>query len=151
MHFVTPLPLPISMMFTLHLGGMSANMATFESYIKETEETQGTVVTVLRQGYLHKRSTNMRREWKRRFFVLDSLGVLYYYSNKVSLTAINTMPMQRESLCNKAAQNRTAKSQHEADRNPFCACYVTLHAMSLFLVHEFACYITVHADVHVSS
>ncbi len=58
-------------------------MATFESYIKESEETQGTVVTVLRQGWLHKRSTNMRREWKRRFFVLDSLGVLYYYSNKV--------------------------------------------------------------------
>ena len=122
MHFVTPLPLPISTMFTLHLGGMSANMATFESYIKETEETQGTVVTVLRQGYLHKRSTNMRREWKRRFFVLDSLGVLYYYSNKVSLTAISTMPMQHESLCNKAAQNRTAKPQHEADRKPFCRC-----------------------------
>ena len=26
----------------------------------------------------------MRREWKRRFFVLDSLGCLYYYSNKVT-------------------------------------------------------------------
>ena len=123
-------------MFTLHLGGMSANMATFESYIKETEETQGTVVTVLRQGYLHKRSTNMRREWKRRFFVLDSLGVLYYYSNKVSLTAISTMPLQRESLCNKAAQNRTAKLQFEADRKPFCRC-------SLHMLCHIACYVTV--------
>ena len=63
-------------------GGMSANIATFENFIKQSEESQGTVVTVLRQGYLHKRSSNMRREWKRRFFVLDSLGVLYYYSNK---------------------------------------------------------------------
>ncbi len=64
-------------------GGMSANIATFETYIKESEESQGSIVTPLRQGYLHKRSTNMRREWKRRYFVLDSLGVLYYYSNKV--------------------------------------------------------------------
>ena len=64
-------------------GGMSANIATFESFIKESEESQGSIVTPLRQGYLHKRSTNMRREWKRRYFVLDSLGVLYYYSNKV--------------------------------------------------------------------
>lgn len=63
-------------------SGMSANIATFENFIKQSEESQGTVVTVLRQGYLHKRSSNMRREWKRRFFVLDSLGVLYYYSNK---------------------------------------------------------------------
>ena len=64
-------------------GGMSANIATFESYIKESEESQGSVVTILRQGWLLKRSSNMRREWKRRFFVLDSLGMLYYYSNKV--------------------------------------------------------------------
>jgi len=64
-------------------GGMSANIATFESFIKESEESQGSIVTPLRQGYLHKRSTNMRREWKRRYLVLDSLGVLYYYSNKV--------------------------------------------------------------------
>ncbi|KAA6429276.1 MAG: hypothetical protein FRX49_00672 [Trebouxia sp. A1-2] len=63
-------------------SGMSANIATFESFIKESEESQGSIVTPLRQGYLHKRSTNMRREWKRRYFVLDSLGVLYYYSNK---------------------------------------------------------------------
>ena len=35
------------------------------------------------QGYLLKKSTGIRREWKRRFFVLDSSGMLYYYSNKV--------------------------------------------------------------------
>lgn len=64
---------------------MSANIATFEQYIKQSEESQGGVVTVLRQGWLLKRSSNMRKEWKRRFFVLDSLGMLYYYSNKVNL------------------------------------------------------------------
>lgn len=69
--------------FTVTAGGMSANIATFEQYIKQSEESQGTVVTILRQGWLLKRSSNMRREWKRRFFVLDSLGMLYYYSNKV--------------------------------------------------------------------
>lgn len=64
-------------------GGVSANIAAFEPYIKESEETQGGKVVILREGWLLKRSSNMRKEWKRRYFVLDSLGMLYYYSNKV--------------------------------------------------------------------
>lgn len=51
--------------------------------MRATAESGGSQVTVLKQGYLNKRSTNLRREWKRRFFVLDSAGVLYYYSGKV--------------------------------------------------------------------
>ncbi|KAK1567439.1 hypothetical protein Q3G72_012282 [Acer saccharum] len=39
---------------------------------------QGKVQTI-RQGYLSKRSSNLRGDWKRRFFVLDSRGMLYYY------------------------------------------------------------------------
>ncbi|KAL3136510.1 hypothetical protein ABBQ38_005760 [Trebouxia sp. C0009 RCD-2024] len=63
-------------------SGMSANMAQFEGYIKQSVASQGSVVVILRQGWLLKRSSNIRREWKRRFFVLDSLGMLYYYSSK---------------------------------------------------------------------
>lgn len=70
--------------------GMSAIAASIEGYIRATKESSGDVVTVLKQGYLLKRSSGMRREWKRRFFVLDSLGCLYYYSNKV--TAFTTTP-----------------------------------------------------------
>ncbi|CAN0906102.1 ADP-ribosylation factor GTPase-activating protein AGD1 [Linum grandiflorum] len=40
--------------------------------------THGKVETI-RQGYLSKRSSNLRGDWKRRFFVLDSRGLLYYY------------------------------------------------------------------------
>nr|GMD74066.1 ADP-ribosylation factor GTPase-activating protein AGD3 isoform X1 [Ipomoea batatas] len=36
-------------------------------------------VETIRQGYLSKRSSNLRGDWKRRFFVLDSRGMLYYY------------------------------------------------------------------------
>lgn len=36
-------------------------------------------VQTIRQGYLSKRSSNLRGDWKRRFFVLDSRGLLYYY------------------------------------------------------------------------
>lgn len=39
-------------------------------------------VQVIKQGYLFKRPQNTRGEWKRRFFVLDSHGTLYYYGNK---------------------------------------------------------------------
>eukprot|EP00897_Mesotaenium_endlicherianum_P009498 jgi/Mesen1/8577/ME000497S07975 len=42
--------------------------------------TQREQVQTIKQGYLLKRSTNLRADWKRRFFVLDSRGMLYYYS-----------------------------------------------------------------------
>ncbi|XLR63325.1 hypothetical protein S83_013997 [Arachis hypogaea] len=41
-------------------------------------------VQTIRQGYLSKRSSNLRGDWKRRFFVLDSRGMLYYYRKQVS-------------------------------------------------------------------
>ncbi|XP_075082999.1 ADP-ribosylation factor GTPase-activating protein AGD2 isoform X2 [Nicotiana tabacum] len=42
---------------------------------------EGAVQTI-KQGYLLKRSSSLRADWKRRFFVLDSLGNLYYYRLK---------------------------------------------------------------------
>ncbi|KAL7241352.1 hypothetical protein ACSBR2_006882 [Camellia fascicularis] len=41
-------------------------------------------VQTIRQGYLSKRSSNLRGDWKRRFFVLDSKGMLYYYRKQCS-------------------------------------------------------------------
>ncbi|GAB2214064.1 hypothetical protein Droror1_Dr00018398 [Drosera rotundifolia] len=41
-------------------------------------------VQTIRQGYLSKRSSNLRGDWKRRFFVLDSRGMLYYYRKESS-------------------------------------------------------------------
>ncbi|KZV49385.1 hypothetical protein F511_10925 [Dorcoceras hygrometricum] len=34
------------------------------------------------RGIVLKRSSSLRADWKRRFFILDSLGNLYYYRNK---------------------------------------------------------------------
>ncbi|CAO2173571.1 unnamed protein product [Urochloa humidicola] len=45
--------------------------------------TKGKVQTI-RQGYLSKRSSNLRADWKRRFFVLDSRGMLYYYRKQIT-------------------------------------------------------------------
>ncbi|XP_039059859.1 ADP-ribosylation factor GTPase-activating protein AGD4-like isoform X3 [Hibiscus syriacus] len=39
-------------------------------------------VEIIKQGYLLKRPSSLRGDWKRRFFVLDSQGTLYYYRNK---------------------------------------------------------------------
>ena len=47
------------------------------------------------QGYLLKKSTGLRKEWKRRYFVLDSLGMLYYFSSKVDTR--NTLMLYRAS------------------------------------------------------
>ncbi|CAK9143913.1 unnamed protein product [Ilex paraguariensis] len=43
--------------------------------------TKGGVQTI-KQGYLLKRSSSLRADWKRRFFVLDSYGTLFYYRHK---------------------------------------------------------------------
>ncbi|KDD71342.1 hypothetical protein H632_c5256p0 [Helicosporidium sp. ATCC 50920] len=57
-------------------------MAELETYIRATRESQGAEITILKQGYLLKQSSYFRREWRRRFFVLDSQGMFYYYSEK---------------------------------------------------------------------
>ncbi|KAM6571148.1 hypothetical protein CsatA_015228 [Cannabis sativa] len=41
----------------------------------------GEVLTI-KQGYLLKRSSSLRGDWKRRFFVLNSQGTLFYYRIK---------------------------------------------------------------------
>ena len=46
-------------------------------------------VQTIRQGYLSKRSSNLRGDWKRRFFVLDSRGMLYYYRKECSKPSVS--------------------------------------------------------------
>ena len=42
----------------------------------------GSPVVALKQGFMQKRSTNVVGDWKKRFFVLDTRGTLYYYRSK---------------------------------------------------------------------
>ncbi|KAK7353815.1 hypothetical protein VNO80_19267 [Phaseolus coccineus] len=44
-----------------------------------TESAENGKIQIIRQGYLSKRSSNLRGDWKRRYFVLDSRGMLYYF------------------------------------------------------------------------
>ncbi|GMG98879.1 hypothetical protein Nepgr_000719 [Nepenthes gracilis] len=46
------------------------------------QSTANGEVQTIKQGYLLKRSSNLKGNWKRRFFVLDSHGTLYYYKTK---------------------------------------------------------------------
>ncbi|KAF6255304.1 hypothetical protein COO60DRAFT_231019 [Scenedesmus sp. NREL 46B-D3] len=51
--------------------------------IRSTQSSGGQQVTVIKQGYLSKKTqAKGRHDWKRRFFVLDSTGMMYYYSHK---------------------------------------------------------------------
>ncbi|OIT36440.1 PREDICTED: ADP-ribosylation factor GTPase-activating protein AGD3-like isoform X1 [Nicotiana attenuata] len=52
-----------------------------EAVMQSTSEGK---VQTIKQGYLSKRSSNLRGDWKRRFFVLDSRGILYYYRTQKS-------------------------------------------------------------------
>ena len=51
-------------------------------------------IQTLKQGYLLKRSTNLRGDWKRRFFVLDSRGMLYYYRKQWGKATVSRLVTQ---------------------------------------------------------
>ncbi|XP_021719866.1 ADP-ribosylation factor GTPase-activating protein AGD4-like [Chenopodium quinoa] len=59
--------------------GMGSSCKDIEAIMQST--TNGMVQTI-KQGYLLKRSSSLRANWKRRFFVLDSRGTLYYHRTK---------------------------------------------------------------------
>ncbi|KAJ6813088.1 putative ADP-ribosylation factor GTPase-activating protein AGD2 [Iris pallida] len=63
----------------IHIVGVNSYKNIEE--LMQSSTANGEVKTI-KQGYLLKRSTNLRGDWKRRFFVLDSHGTLYYYRNK---------------------------------------------------------------------
>lgn len=69
-----------------------------EALIQQTRASGNALVTILKQGYLLKRSSTMRNKWQRRFFVLDSTGMLYYYSTKSE--GINVGDLIRKSGAN---------------------------------------------------
>ncbi|KAI9168847.1 hypothetical protein LWI28_002728 [Acer negundo] len=62
----------------IHVVGLSS-YKNIEAIMQSTANGE---VQTIKQGYLLKRSSSLRRDWKRRFFVLDSQGTLYYYRNK---------------------------------------------------------------------
>ncbi|CAL9086977.1 unnamed protein product [Musa textilis] len=68
-------------------SGDGINVIGLNSYKNIEAMMQSTAngeVQIIKQGYLLKRSSNLRGDWKRRFFVLDSHGTLYYYRDKWS-------------------------------------------------------------------
>ncbi|KAK6160547.1 hypothetical protein DH2020_003928 [Rehmannia glutinosa] len=70
--------LPTSNSIPMNGFGMSA-YKSMEAIMLATAKGE---VQTIKQGYLLKRSSSLRADWKRRFFILDSQGTLYYYRNK---------------------------------------------------------------------
>ncbi|GAU44929.1 hypothetical protein TSUD_91320 [Trifolium subterraneum] len=65
------------------LGADGTHPAGLHSYKSFEAGVQCTTKgEAIKQGYLLKRSSRTRGDWKRRFFVLDNNGSLYYYRSK---------------------------------------------------------------------
>ncbi|XP_022150044.1 ADP-ribosylation factor GTPase-activating protein AGD2-like isoform X3 [Momordica charantia] len=92
-------------------------------------------VKTTKQGYLLKRSSGSRGDWKRRFFVLDSQGALYYYRNKGSKYvgpqshSFNRPDEHNNSMFGRfrARHNRTSSLNEEILR----CCNVNLHTSTI--------------------
>ncbi|KAJ0038944.1 hypothetical protein Pint_22633 [Pistacia integerrima] len=66
----------------IHVGGINS-CKNIEAIMQSSVKGEvSNLVQTIKQGYLLKRSSNLRGDWKRRFFVLNSQGTLYYYRNK---------------------------------------------------------------------
>ena len=55
-------------------------LSEVESFVQVALSSHGQQRKTLKQGYLFKRSSNMLGDWKKRFFKLDSRGILFYQS-----------------------------------------------------------------------
>ncbi|KAI3467955.1 hypothetical protein Pfo_024618 [Paulownia fortunei] len=64
------------------IGMNGLGMSAYKSMDAIMLATAKGEVKTIKQGYLLKRSSSLRADWKRRFFILDSQGTLYYYRNK---------------------------------------------------------------------
>ncbi|KAJ9159661.1 hypothetical protein P3X46_025148 [Hevea brasiliensis] len=82
----------------IRVVGMSSNK-NIEAIMQST--SNGEVLTI-KQGYLLKRSSSLRGDWKRRFFILDSRGSLYYYRNK------GMKPMSFQHLSTASVEHNTS-------------------------------------------
>ncbi|XP_057477534.1 ADP-ribosylation factor GTPase-activating protein AGD4-like isoform X2 [Actinidia eriantha] len=64
------------------VGTNGVGLSSYKSIEAIMHSTAKGEVQTIKQGYLLKRSSSLRADWKRRFFVLDGHGTLYYHRNK---------------------------------------------------------------------
>ncbi|KAL4638204.1 hypothetical protein ACB092_03G132000 [Castanea dentata] len=100
---------------SIHVVGMSP----YKNVEAIMQSTNGEVQTI-KQGYLLKRSSSLRGDWKRRFFVLDSQGTLSYYRMKGTKPVSQSYHYTRSAESNssmfgrfRSRHNRTASLSEE--------------------------------------
>ncbi|XP_024993659.1 ADP-ribosylation factor GTPase-activating protein AGD4-like isoform X1 [Cynara cardunculus var. scolymus] len=64
---------------TTYVSANGVGMSSDKNIEAIMQSTAKGLVQTIKQGYLLKRSSSLRADWKRRFFVLDSRGNLYYH------------------------------------------------------------------------
>ncbi|XP_042440790.1 ADP-ribosylation factor GTPase-activating protein AGD2-like isoform X2 [Zingiber officinale] len=95
----------------IHVVGVKS-YKNIEALINSTVNEE---VQIIKQGYLLKRSLGSRGEWKQRFFVLNSRGILYYYGNKWSKQGNDNLNFHNVDL-----QTSTIKMDAEQTNMRFC-------------------------------
>eukprot|EP00850_Spirogloea_muscicola_P015064 SM000112S24006 [mRNA] locus=s112:384290:390504:+ [translate_table: standard] len=74
-------------------------------------------VQSIKQGYLLKRSSSLRGDWKRRFFVLDSRGMLYYYRKQWG------KPTDDNTVANNTVNLLTSTIKMDAEQSDLRFCF----------------------------
>eukprot|EP00850_Spirogloea_muscicola_P001294 SM000005S17091 [mRNA] locus=s5:65035:71307:- [translate_table: standard] len=74
-------------------------------------------IQTIKQGYLLKRSSSLRGDWKRRFFVLDSRGLLYYYRKQWG------KPTDENTVANNTVNLLTSTIKMDAEQSDLRFCF----------------------------
>ncbi|KAJ0231407.1 ADP-ribosylation factor GTPase-activating protein AGD1 [Hirschfeldia incana] len=115
-------------------GFMRQNSRSSQKVIESAvmqSSAKGKVQTI-RQGYLSKRSSNLRGDWKRRFFILDSRGMLYYYRKPWNWSSGNGGSRSSVQKNNVTSENgpglltRWLSSHYHGDEKPVARLAVNL-------------------------
>ncbi|XP_020262261.1 ADP-ribosylation factor GTPase-activating protein AGD4-like [Asparagus officinalis] len=110
----------------IHVVGINS-YKNIEALMHSTANGQ---VKTIKQGYLLKRSSNLRGDWKRRFFVLDSHGTLYYYRPKWNNK--QSKQLDEDSLGCHTVDLRTSTIKIDAEQSDLRFCFRIISPMKTY-------------------
>ncbi|KAH6554832.1 hypothetical protein KP509_1Z303500 [Ceratopteris richardii] len=124
----------------IHAIGKSSHKA-IEAIMQSA--TRGKV-QIIKQGYLLKRTSSLRGDWKRRFFVLDSRGILYYYQKQWG------KPKDENAIAQDSVNLLTSTIKVDAEQTDLRFCFRIISPTTNYTLQVFPSYFNLSQPFYTS-